>query len=223
MKITVNVKGLESVKAHIAGMGKQVAFAASKALNATGKAVADAMPAEIEQAIDKPTPFTKRGVRVLKYANKAKLETTVGFMDAQAKYMRWQVEGGTRNPGAAGLKLPAAIKLNEFGNIPRGVIGQLMATARKERGLSKATSRRVKVSGKVELFYGDPTDQKGKPWPRGIYKIANGALIPLVIFPRQSAQYKVRFDFPRIAARIVQAEWPRQFDAALENALRTAR
>lgn len=223
MKITVDVKGLEAVKAQLTGLGKQVAYATSQALNATGKAVADAMPAEMEQALDKPTPFTKRGVRVLKYANKARLETTVGFMAAQSKYMQWQVEGGARNPGAAGLKLPAAIKLNEFGNIPRGVIGQLMATARKERGLSKATSRKVRVSNKVELFYGDPTDQKGKVWPRGIYKIANGALIPLVIFPRKTAQYRVRLDFPRIAERIIAKEWQRQFDTALQNALRTAK
>ncbi len=223
MKIAVDIKGMEAIKAKLAGMGRQVAFAASKALNATGKAVSDAMPAEIEKAIDKPTPFTKKGVRVLKYASKSNLSTTVGFMTAQAKYMRLQIEGGTRNPGAAGLKLPAAIKLNEFGNIPKGVIGQMIAVARKERGLKKATARRVKVSAKVELFYGDPTDQKGKPWPRGIYKVANGQLIPLVIFPVKTATYRPRFDFPRIAAAVVAKEWPRQFDMALSEALRTAR
>lgn len=223
MKITVDVKGIDAVKAGLSGMSRQVAFAASQALNATGKAVAGAMPAEIDKAIDKPTPFTRRGVRVLAYANKAKLETTVGFMTAQAKYMRLQVEGGTRNPGAAGLKIPAAIKLNEFGNIPKGIIGQLIAVARKERKLGKVKSRRIAVSNKVDLFYGDPTDQKGKVWPRGIYKIANGALIPLVIFPVKPARYRARFDYPRIAEGIVRREWPRQFDAALANALRTAR
>ena len=65
MKISVDINGIDVVKARLEGMGKQVSFAASKALNATGKKVADAMPAEIEKAIDKPTPFTKRGVRVL--------------------------------------------------------------------------------------------------------------------------------------------------------------
>lgn len=223
MKISVDVKGVEATKAYIAGMGKQVSFAASKALNATGQKVSDAMPAEIEKAIDKPTPFTKKGVRVLKYANKAKLETTVGFMRAQAKYMALQVEGGTRNPGPAGLKLPAAIKVNEFGNIPKGVIGQMVRVARKEQGLKKATAKRVRVSSKVELFYGDPTDHKGKAWPRGIYKVANGQLIPLVIFPVTTAKYKAIFDFPRIAAAVVAKEWPRQFDLALAEALRTAR
>ena len=223
MNISVNVSGLDAVKALLSGMGKQVAYAASKALNATGKKVSDAMPAEIERAIDRPTQFTKRGVRVLRYANKANLSTTVGFMTAQARYMKLQVEGGTRNPGAAGLKLPAAIKLNEFGNIPKGVIAQLISVARKENGLKKATAKRVRVSAKVELFYGDPKDQKGKPWPRGIYKIANGALIPLVIFPVTAARYKPILDFQRIAAAIVDKEWPRQFDIALADALKTAR
>lgn len=223
MKISVDIKGMEAIKAKLSGMGRQVSFAASQALNATGKTVSDAMPPEIEKAIDKPTPFTKKGVRVLKYANKADLNTTVGFMSAQAKYMRLQIEGGTRNPGAAGLRLPAAIKVNEFGNIPKGVIGQLIAVARKERGLKKATAKRVRVSAKVELFYGDPTDQKGKVWPRGIYKSANGQLIPLIIFPVKTATYRPRFDFQRIAAAIVAKEWPRQFDQALADALRTAR
>lgn len=223
MKINVDVKGMEAVKSYLSGVGKQVAFAASKALNATGKAVADTMPAQIERAIDKPTPFTKRGVRVLKYANKAKLEATVGFMKAQAEYMRWQVEGGTRQPGAAGLRLPSAIKVNEFGNIPKGVINQLIAVARKEGKLGKVKARRVQVSSKVELFYGDPLDKKGKTWPRGIYKIANGSLIPLVVFPVTPARYRAIFDFQRIAEGIVKREWSRQFDKALAEALRTAR
>ena len=223
MKVSVSITGLDAVKAQLAGQAKQVAYAASVALNATGKKIAASMPAEIERAIDKPTPFTKRGVRVLKYANKANLETTVGFMAAQAKYMKLQIEGGTRNPGAAGLKLPAAIKLNEFDNIPKGIIGQLIAVARKERKLGKVKSRRIAISNKVDLFYGDPTDQKGKPWPRGIYKIANGALIPLVIFPVKTARYRARFDFPKLAADIARKSWPDEFDRALRLALSTAR
>lgn len=223
MKVSVDIKGMDALKAKLSGMGKQVAYAASQALNATGKAIAEAMPAEIERAIDKPTNFTKKGVRVLKYANKGNLETTVGFMAAQAKYMEYQIAGGTRQPGKAGLKLPAAIKLNEYGNIPRGVIAQLVAVARKEQGLKKATSRKVKVSAKLDLFYGDPKDPSGKNWPRGIYKIANGALIPLIIFPQVAARYKPRFDFKGKAKAIIDREWPAQFDKALTEAIRTAK
>ena len=70
MKVSVSITGLDAVKAQLAGQAKQVSYAASVALNATGKKITEAMPAEIERAIDKPTPFTKRCVRVLKYASK---------------------------------------------------------------------------------------------------------------------------------------------------------
>lgn len=223
MRIGVEIKGLAALQARISGLGKQIPFAASKALNATGKAVADAMPAEIEKAIDRPTPFTKKGVAVLSYANKARLETVVGFRRIQAEYMRLQIEGGSSRPPGGRLKLPAAIKLNEFGNIPKGVIAQLVKVARKEQGLKKATSRRVKISAKVDLFYGDPKDQAGKVWPRGIYKAVNGALVPLILFPQTTANYKPRFDFHGKAKAIVEREWPKQFEAALAESTRTAR
>lgn len=221
--MSVEVKGLSAAIARLAGLGKQIPFAASVALNATGKAVVDAMPDEIERAIDKPTAFTKKGVSILKKSTKYSLETTVGFKRIQAKYMELQIAGGTRQPGRAGLKIPAAIQLNQYGNIPRGVIAQLVAVARKEQGLKKATSRKVKVSGKLDLFYGDPPDTAGRKWPRGIYKIANGALIPLIIFPQVAASYRPRFDFHGKAKSIVLREWQAQFDRALADALRTAR
>ena len=227
VKIGVSITGVDAVKAQLAGMGRQVAFAAANAINAVGKKVADEMPTRIDAAIDKPTPFTRRGVRVLKYANKSRLEATVGFMAAQAKYMKWATDGGVRDPGAAGLRIPAAIKLNEFGNIPRGIIAQLISVARKERKLGKVKARRIAVSRDVELFYGDPTDQTGKPWPRGIYKqVKTGGrsqLIPLVIFPVKRAIYRQRLDFPTIASGIIRREWDRTFDGELAAALRTAR
>lgn len=227
MKIDVSVHGMRAVQAHLNGLSKQVAYAASRALNATGKAVSEAMPGELRRALDRPTPFTQRGVRVLRYANKARLETVVGFMDVQAKYMAWQIAGGARQPGREGLRLPAAINRNEFGNIPRGLIAQLVAVANRERKLSRVKARRIAVSSKVELFYGDPEDQGGRRYPRGIYKrVSLGVrhqLIPLIVFPVIAAKYKPRLQFERIATAIVHREWPRQFDAALTGALATAK
>ena len=224
MQINVEVRGADAVKAHIAGLSKQVAYAASRALNATAQRVVDAMPVEIEKAIDRPVPFTKRGVAILGGgARKDRLAVTVGFRRAQAKYMAYQVEGGTRTPGAAGLKLPSAINLNEFGNITKGVIARLVAVARKERKLSKVQSRRVYVSRNVDLFYGDPTDQGRRKFPRGIYKAVQGRLIPLVVFPITPARYKPIFDYPAKATEIVRKSWDREFSAALAEAMRTAR
>ena len=46
--IKVDIQGVEAVNAHLTGMSKHVSFAASKALNATGKAVAKAAGARLE-------------------------------------------------------------------------------------------------------------------------------------------------------------------------------
>lgn len=227
MQIKVNIKGLDSLRSTIKNVEKQVRFAASKAINETAKRVAEAMPEELERAIDRPTPFTKRGVRVLKYANKGDITAKVGFMGIQAKYMQLQIEGGTRPADLRGVRLPSAIKVNEFGNIPKGVITQLIAVANKERKLGKVKARRIAVSSKVELFYGDPVDHNGKRFPRGIYKRikdgGRGRLIPIVVFPVTSLRYKKKFDFYAVAAKIINKNIQPEFDKALENALRTAR
>lgn len=225
--ISVKVEGLQATMAYLRGMHKQVTYATSRALNGTAKRVVDAMPEEIRQAIDEPTPFTQKGVGVLSYANRNKLEAIVGFRKIQAAYMLWQIEGGTYTPGNKGLRLPSAVKLNQYGNIPKGVIAGLLALARKDQGAKKAAAKRVKVSTKLELYYGDPVDQTGKVWPRGIYKIViNGtksSLIPLIVFPKTSAKYKAKFDFAGKATRIVNQVWQSEFDKALADALRTAR
>lgn len=230
--IKVEIRNLEIVKANIAGMGRQLAYAASRALNATARKVADAMPAEIEQAIDRPTPFTKRGVRVLRWSNKGNLQAVVGFMDAQARYMRYQIEGGTRQAGPRGIKLPGNITLNTFGNIPKGVIDQLKAAA-KGGGLSNTIARRLQAGGNrrkgaapVELFLGQP---RGKGWenaPMGIWRRIEGnpgKLVPVVVFEKKAARYRPRFDFRKKAEAVVDRHWQAEFNAALAEAMRTAR
>jgi hypothetical protein len=220
--ITFKITGLDAVRAHLAGLGKQVSFATAQALTQTAGKIKEATPDELEKALDRPVTFTKRGLFVRR-ATRANLTAVVGFMPAQAAYMRYQIEGGTRNPGPEGLKLPAAINTDAFGNIPKGIIGKLIAVARKERKLAKVTTRRIKVSNKVELFYGDPKDQTGKDWPRGIYKAVGGRLIPLVVFPNKPARYKPRFDFQRLGETVARREFDALFAAALKNAMASAR
>lgn len=231
--IKVEIRNLEIVKANIAGMGRQLAYAASRALNATAKRVADAMPAEIERSIDRPTPFTRRGVRVLRWSNKGSLQAVVGFMDAQARYMRYQIEGGTRQAGPRGIKLPGNITLNSYGNIPRGIIDQLKRAANGELNLGSTVERRLGVSGDrrkraapVELFYGKP---KGRGWesaPLGIYRRIPGnpgKLVPIILFEKKAAHYRPRFDFRKKAEAVVDRHWQAEFNAALAEAMRTAR
>ncbi len=224
--IRVRVEGLRQTMAAIAGQQKQLRYATAVALTKTARAIKDALPNALEKSLDRPTNFTKRGIFV-KAANRDNLTAVVGFMDKQAAYLKWQIEGGTRQPTKSAQRLPTAIQLDNYGNLPRGIIAQLVAVARKEGKLAKRTSRRIKVSNKVDLFYGDPADVGGHKFPPGIYKIVDlgnrKQLVPLIVFPKIAVRYKKRFDLQRVGEDVANREWQRQFAQAWAEAQRTTR
>lgn len=226
IELKVRIEGLEKTREYIENRGKQARFAAAVALTRTAQDVQREIPAALEKALDRPTTFTKNGTFVSR-ADRQTLQAVVGFRDRQAEYLKFQIAGGTRTPGPAGLKLPSAIQVNDFGNIPRGLIAKLVAAARKQKGLTRRIATRIKVSNKVDLFFGDPADVGGRKFPRGIYKDVDlggrRQLIPLIVFPNRPAKYKPRFDFKGLAERIVRDRWQRNFDQAYADALRTAR
>lgn len=226
LNITTN---LDEVRRQFAGLEKQVNFAASKALNDTAREVRKAIPAGLRKSLDRPTPFTAgEGATFVKPARRDNLVAEVLFKDRQASYMRFQVEGGVRRPTRRALRLPSAVQLNEFGNLPRGIIQQLIAVARKESKLGKRKARRIQVSNKLDLFYGDPKDLGGRKFPPGIYKIVRlsaerSQLVPLIVFPETTATYRKRVDLLAIAQPVVVSNFNRLFNAALRGALGTAK
>jgi hypothetical protein len=223
--LTIKVEG-DFGKSMIAGLKKQLPYVIAKALTATAKELQRRIPAALEQQLDRPTPFTKSGVFVIP-ARKDKLEAVVGFKDKQARYMRLQIEGGTRSPGARGLKLPGDVVLNEFGNIPRGTIAKMIQAAKAGKyGKAVKTRLGINARGKapanLSLFYGQP---KGHPdLPAGIWRREGHKIVPVIVFPtNKSARYKPRFKFRELAKRTVREVWASEFDKAFADAMRTAR
>lgn len=218
---------IDQLKRSMAGLEKQIDFAASKALNASAHAVRKSMPAYLQRTLDRPTPFTAgENAMFVKRATRTDLAAQVNFKDKQAAYMRYQVEGGVRQPTRKALRLPSAIKLNQYGNLPKGIIQQLIAVARKEGKLGKRKSRRIQVSNKLELFYGDPKDVGGRNLPPGIYKVVRGQrtqLVPLIVFPAVAAHYSKRVDLLGMAAPVVSATFGPAFEDALRAALASAK
>ena len=228
--IKVEIQGLDKTRAHLAGMQKQVRFAAAVALTKTAQDIREAMPAVMERELDRPTAFTKRGMFV-KSARRNDLTAVVGFMDRQAKYLGLQITGGTRAPGPMGIKLPGNIELNSFGNIPRGTIDKLKALA-QDGTLAKGLARRLGVGNRrkgaapIPLFLGKPQGRGWEKAPMGIWRRVPGApgkLIPVVVFEDTAAKYRPRFRFHQAAAAVVSRQWSRNFDRALADAMRTAR
>jgi len=208
----------DSMKLH-----PQFRFAAAKALTNVVGIVRAAMPGEVESALDRPTQFTKGGF-FIKPARKDNLTAVVGVKDRQAEYLQYQVEGGVRAPKRSALRLPAVVELDSAGNLPANTIKRLVQRAQAGKRATKAQGRRFGVSTQVDLFYGEPGDGR----PAGIYKrvpIGDGQtrLVPIVVFPKQSAQYTRRFDFFGVAERIVSLNFSAALDRSWAEALATAR
>jgi hypothetical protein len=229
---------VELDQAHLAaalrGQQRQVDYAIAVALTKTAKEIQKAMPAELDQIFDRPTPFTKRGT-YLQSAKRDNLVAVVGFKSIQAKYLQRQTEDNTYIPGEAGIKLPGNIQLNAFGNIPRGIIDKLKAAA-QNGDLSAAIAKRLNANGNrrkgakpIQLFFGKP---KGAGWedaPLGIWRRVPGVsggpgkLIPVIVFEDTPAKYKKKLDMEDIGRPLVQRHFKRLLDEAVRHALSTAR
>lgn len=200
----------------------QLPFATAQALNAVAHDAADALVRKQPQVLDRPTPFTQRAWSVLR-ARKGSLTATVFAKAAQAKYLQWQVAGGTRQPDRRALKLPGAIKLDGHGNIGRADLARLVAAAKAGKRVTRKRGQKLGVSSALDLFYGEPGDGR----PAGIYKrVLQGErqmLVPLVVFPARAARYQVRLPLHGIVTDAVRANFAARFNQAWAAALSTAR
>ena len=220
ISIKVDVSGLERMAQML--HSEQVPFATATALTRTAQDAANELNTVMPRYIDRPTPFTQKAFTQNR-ATKRDLRAVVFVKDIQAKYLRYQILGGNRAPDKIANKLPSTINLNEFGNIPRGEIAKLIALAKAGKRLTKARGKRLGISSKLDLFYGDP----GHGMPPGIYKrVVQGdrhTLIPLVVFLKKPAHYKPIFPMREIVQRVVQQKFAINFKTAFADAIKTAR
>lgn len=175
---------------------KQIPFAAMVALNDTAfqsrKVAVRAMP----RFLDRPAPVTMKGLMVGK-AKKTQLSSKVFFKDFVWRYMKYQVEGGTRSTGRK-IAVPSnTIKLNKYGNIPG-----------RRGGLIKGGAYVAQVSGNVTGIF----KAKGKKGKR---------VLKAILVDRTT--YKPRYPFHTIIERAARKRFKPNFERSLTRALRTAR
>lgn len=148
MKISVEFKGLDAVKATLDGYGRQVRFAAAKALtrtaHAVNRSVQDTMRTTFKGGA---TPYSLRAMRV-QAATKENLQAIVALRsDAPGKGTPWdkalghlftgggrawkRMEGAFRAIGVLPpgfIMVPGgACPLDAYGNPPRALIVQLIS------------------------------------------------------------------------------------------------
>jgi len=196
---------------------KQVPFAAALGLTMTAKKVAKVEQRMMVRKLDRPTPFTIKGVRWERADKKdfatGRLHSRVYLMPTQAEYLRFQIEGGTRTPRGTAIAVPTSnVKLNRYGNLAGG-------QGRIKRLLAKKNTFQGTIGGVAGVWQ---RSKRGKRSRGGSGTIGQSGLKLLVAY-ESSAQYRPRFDFYGIAERSVRTNVGKEMDKAIGRALRSAK
>ena len=193
---------------------KQIPFVSMLALNETVfKTAADVkktMPYFIQGG---PIPFTKRGVQYKKAKSKRHLHAEVFIPDAQWKYMRWVIDGGTKrwNKSKHGIGVPVNARLNKYGNIPgrkrkEGTWRDLLNQKRGQAGAPRGKLGKNEFVGTVKGITG--------VWKR-LGKGGRSALQLLVSISRDPADYKSSFPFRKFATKFGRKHFKKSFNKKL--------
>lgn len=198
---TISVKSnVDAVRKNLTDIAKkQLPFAVAKGLTATAKDAQAQFARALPTQLDRPTPFTMRAFAV-KPATKSMPVASVFVRPDQWKYLTYQFEGGDRKPPGKALVMPKSVKLNQFGNMQRRAIKQLLA--------------------KKNVFSGVVN---GVP---GIYmrkKSATGTGLQLLVGYANQARYRSRYPFREIAEGAISATFNRNLQRALDEALSSTR
>lgn len=221
----------------------QVPFATAVALTRTGKRVQTSLIDEMKREFDRPTPWTLRST-FLRSATKRNLEAIVGIKDqayagnrlSSAQILSHQFAGGgrqvkaiekwLRRAGYLGVNefvAPGAgAKLDRYGNMSRGQVQQILSQLKaggdpaSHASASARSKRNVKRAGKI--FW-----SRGGHLPRGAWQRHGLHLVRPLLIAVRSPSYSRRINLPVLGERVVRLHAQREFEAALGQALRTAR
>ena len=200
ISISADIAAAERMLSDIART--QLPFATALALNDTAADVKAREERSLGEDLDGPTPFTKRGLFVRR-ASKRTLTASVGVKDLQAGYLKYQVKGGTRTPKGRAIPVPVSLRLNKYGNMPRGALGRL--------GAKKGT------------FATSPGKLATRHLAPGIYQRGRKGAVKMLVAFEPRAQYKPKWSFVSHAERTARAGFQGHFITRLRQALATLR
>ena len=191
---------------------KQIPFALSNALNSIGFDSKEYVRTNMGQHLDRPTPFTEKGLLVHKASKKNPI-VFLKFKESVESYLKYQIQGGVRLPKkrAIAVPYPKHQNLNKYGNLPKNKIKTLLSN--KDRYFSG--SPRGGKSDDSGIFERVPANSKRRK--RGQPKIK------MLVGWEPQAQYNKRLPFKHLVQKAVKLNFKRRFESALAGALKTAR
>lgn len=222
---------------------KQVPFATSVALNKTAKHVQQVDKRVMARVFDQPRPFTLNSTRIV-FSNKQTLRAEVVFREfagkgvAAGKYLLSQVHGGPRRPKRSELLLRSAglmqsdeflvpadgFPLDAFSNVPPGLMNRILSQIKAQRdptaNKSARSGRRRRRRSQGGQFF---VARRGGALPPGIYERFGARAIRAALLFVSQPRYAVRFPMFEINRRVATKRFPREFQLAFAQALRSAR
>ena len=214
MNINVKVESnLDKAGIFVANMYKQMRFATANAINSTAFDARTSLSGATRQYFNNPTPFTQKGFQVEK-ADKTNLVGIVGAESKRSRYLRTQIKGGDRGVKPfeqrfnLGRLVPAAIKLNSYGNPTKAAITKLGAA--------------TNATGKGSVFVGTPKGGNREPgvWQRQ-GRDGRDRLVPMFI--TATPRYQARYPMKDIVTKVIQRRFNFYFQSSLEKAIASAR
>ena len=163
---------------------RQIPFVTSRALNSSAFDARSAVQKALPKFLDRPSPFTIKGVQVGK-STKKKLIAAVGFASktfgklprnagtAPAEYMKRLIAGGVRKKKTnRGIPVPVNARLNKFGNLSRNYLKNkvesprsFIATIKGTEGIWETRGRGKNKSLRLLVSFKDRTTYPGGLFP----------------------------------------------------------
>jgi hypothetical protein len=214
---------------------KQLPFARAQAVNAVAERVRKAEQDNLRTTFNQPSPFTVNAVGLRK-ATKANPVATVYVKPIAAKYLMPYETGGVHRINSRALLNPKAVKLNRYGQLPKGTIARLKATPdvfigavrTKGGGTVNGIWQRPFLRGRDAALGAGMSVRRRNKLLRGAHpdlpKNANttGRLKLLIRFG-DALPVKKQLNWGRFAQKIVREHFSQELSAALANAIATAK
>lgn len=247
-----DVRGdVSQITRHLSRLAQeQIPYATARALTKTAQFVKSKMPAEMQSAFDRPTPYTL-GATFVQPATKQRLFAVVKIRDEQTKgrapikYLSTEIYGGSRGQKGFELRLQDAgvmprgwfavpsryLTLDRYGNVPRGLIVRILSQlqAMRDPYQNETPALRRKRNAKARLgryFAVMPGMKRTAHLQPGIYeRVGTGfgsAIRPVFVYV-QRAKYRPRLKFFERADQISRMRFPIEFALAATEAIRSAR
>lgn len=208
-----------SAKATIRGLAnaeRQIAFGLAQGLTETAKDAKRDVDLSMPGRLDRPTPFTRRGVAITP-ARRDKPVAWVFVKDIQASYLRLQETGGVRTPQPGSpINIPVEQRTNVYGNIPRGALRRLKGRTDIVVGGTKGARHLPPgIYQRTGQSRHTPSGRRRKnPRPKGL---------KLLVLFEPRAVYRPRLGFRQTVIASARRNAPRNILRAVQRAFATAR